>query len=240
LELFRGLFVQPPADPSSLERFSRGRRNSSGLLVHVDSRNGTVFQQYNNRRRPRSLQDVYHVYFLLRQKLVQDLLLNIMDEAENWLKTSTIRNDLIMVPEPASGQHYVTSPPILGNGKRPVRKVIFTIKSHDQGWSYFPEHHGTYDHSWTWFETRVIDKDGKERDDREDVLKLTYNVHAIPELRTHTIVCESRGDGKHAKWVRGLREGDSIVVVPMARFPGWINFVHSEYSQCAVLPKYCC
>jgi hypothetical protein len=36
--------------------------------------------------------------------------------------------------------------------KQPVRKVVFTIKSKDQGWGGQREHRGTYDGSWTWFE----------------------------------------------------------------------------------------
>jgi hypothetical protein len=168
---------------------------------------------------------VYHVYFLLKQKLVTDLLPDIVDKAEYWLKTSTIRNDRAMFVERTSGQYYVTSPPITGNGMRPVRRVIFTIKSHDQGWSDYREHHGTYEGSWTWFEARIIGTDGKEKG---EPLMLNYNVHASPEVRTHTIVCERDGEDELAKWVRGLRAGEKIAVVPEARFPGWANHVLSK------------
>lgn len=34
----------------------------------------------------------------------------------------------------------------------PVRKVVFKIKSHDQGWGGDAEAKGTYRASWTWFE----------------------------------------------------------------------------------------
>lgn len=44
----------------------------------------------------------------------------------------------------------------------PVRKVVFSIKAHDQGWStHAGEKKGTYEGSWTWFEA------GKEQFDAE-------------------------------------------------------------------------
>ena len=34
----------------------------------------------------------------------------------------------------------------------PVRRVVFKIRSHDQGWGGDPEHQETFHGSWTWFE----------------------------------------------------------------------------------------
>ncbi|AEO54578.1 hypothetical protein MYCTH_2297284 [Thermothelomyces thermophilus ATCC 42464] len=34
----------------------------------------------------------------------------------------------------------------------PCRRIVFTIRSHDQGWGGAPGDHGTYNGSWTWFE----------------------------------------------------------------------------------------
>lgn len=37
--------------------------------------------------------------------------------------------------------------------ENPFRKVVFTIKSKDQGWgSERRPHHGLYEHSWSWFD----------------------------------------------------------------------------------------
>jgi hypothetical protein len=228
----RGLFTPPAAEPPALLRSSRGRRNSSGLLVHVDAHARTLSQQFNTRRWPRGPRDVYAVLFVLRQRLVADVLRDIVDAAEYWLKTSTIRSDRVVVVERTAGAPYVVSPAVEGNGRRPVRKVIFTITSHDQGWSDYGEHHGTYVHSWTWFEARVMGADGKERREGRDgvpvePLKLVRNVHASEEARTHTVVVESKGGDEGAEWVRGLRAGEAIAVVPMAMYPGWANHVLS-------------
>ncbi len=37
-------------------------------------------------------------------------------------------------------------------GEYPCRKIVFKIKSHDQGWGGNREHKGTYKGSYTWFE----------------------------------------------------------------------------------------
>lgn len=54
----------------------------------------------------------------------------------------------------------------------PVRKVVFTIRSHDQGWCSEPENRGTFNGSWTWFEA------GLERFDAEQICDpvCTYDV----------------------------------------------------------------
>ena len=37
--------------------------------------------------------------------------------------------------------------------EHPVRKIVFDIESHDQGFSsHHPESRGTYNHSYTWFD----------------------------------------------------------------------------------------
>ncbi|KAK3897791.1 hypothetical protein C8A05DRAFT_47704 [Staphylotrichum tortipilum] len=35
---------------------------------------------------------------------------------------------------------------------QPCRRIVFTIRSHDQGWGGAPPDQGTYNGSWTWFE----------------------------------------------------------------------------------------
>lgn len=40
----------------------------------------------------------------------------------------------------------------LPKGEHPCRKIVFTIKSHDQGWGGDRGHRGTYQGSYTWFD----------------------------------------------------------------------------------------
>lgn len=37
-------------------------------------------------------------------------------------------------------------------GEHPCRKIVFTLKSHDQGWADDISNKGTYVSSWTWFD----------------------------------------------------------------------------------------
>ncbi|KAM5349103.1 hypothetical protein ACJ41O_008926 [Fusarium nematophilum] len=55
---------------------------------------------------------------------------------------------------------------------RPVRKVVFSMRSHDQGWGGERENRQTYQGSWTWFEA------GLERFDADQICdsQCTYDV----------------------------------------------------------------
>jgi hypothetical protein len=52
-------------------------------------------------------------------------------------------------------KHWVRDAAI--RGEYPCRKIVFTIKSHDQGWGGDRRHKGSYNGSYTWFEV------GKEK-----------------------------------------------------------------------------
>ncbi|KAF8854298.1 hypothetical protein BDZ45DRAFT_656811 [Acephala macrosclerotiorum] len=60
----------------------------------------------------------------------------------------------------------------------PCRKIVFTIKSHDQGWGGGPQNRGTYKGSYTWFDV------GKEelvafREGQEPATLPTEEVHTL-------------------------------------------------------------
>lgn len=57
----------------------------------------------------------------------------------------------------------------------PVRKVVFTIKSHDQGWANRNVQRGSYKASWTWFEA------GLERFDADATCTLVTRGPQTPQ-----------------------------------------------------------
>jgi hypothetical protein len=61
-------------------------------------------------------------------------------------------------------------------GKHPCRKVVFTIKSKDQGWGGDAAHRGSYKGSYTWFDA------GLERLEAIDTIKFKDNRELLPEL----------------------------------------------------------
>jgi len=50
----------------------------------------------------------------------------------------------------------------------PARKIVFTLRSHDQGWGGDYADHGTYHGSYTWFDV------GLERFDRDATCAFPY------------------------------------------------------------------
>jgi hypothetical protein len=59
------------------------------------------------------------------------------------------------------------------------------------------------------------------------------NVHASPRVRRHVVIWSANMSGSSQDddlraieiWVRSLKPGDRIAVVPRARYPRWVNFV---------------
>jgi hypothetical protein len=109
---------------------------------------------------------------------------------------------------------YVVSRPI-PEGKT-LRKVVITVVSKDQGWSSYPDDHGTYRNSWTWFELSV----GPAQDSGEKWRgELVRNLHAHGEFKEHTI--EITDGGLYEK----TKSGDVLTVWALSKYPRWKNTV---------------
>lgn len=190
--------------------------------------------------------DIYHAAFLLRQKLPAELVPEILNHAEYWLKSSVSRDAMVSVTQhslrPSSEGHAPTGLPYLSTkpigmdgltGLHPVQKVVFTINSKDQGHSWDSAWHGTYEHSWTWFEA-TVEENGASVDlgfEEGEGRRITTNIHAGREYKTQVIIWTEAGE-KEEKWVRGLKvrglkRGQVITLRAWARFPGWQNNVNS-------------
>lgn len=184
---------------------------------------------------PRSKSDIFHVAFLLRQVLVADLVPSIIDFAEYWVKTTDIRRERLSVQEHNAGIIYLTTTPIDSPLLYPVRRIVFKVKSHDQGWSNYPEDHGTYNNSWTWVcvskvndsETATMTtSDGRQNDTNS--VRLFTNVHAGRGYSTHEIEWSVDSEEKEIRdFVRNLKRGDQLQIGIWARFAGWQNHIQS-------------
>ncbi|KAK2747592.1 hypothetical protein FQN55_004946 [Onygenales sp. PD_40] len=118
-----------------------------------------------------------------------------LEITDSWVK-STVHRDLHItvttddIRKTPAGKvecvRYLSSGP-LGllnpNEQHPVRKVVFTITSRDQGWSSFPEFQGTYANSYSWFEANIRGVSGRIRNNRQVIV----NIHAGREYKTHTL-----------------------------------------------------
>lgn len=110
-----------------------------------------------------------------------------------------------------------------------LRRIVFTTVSHDQGFSNYPDEHGTYKNSYTWFDANVIDPSGLYRIQR---LVMQHNVHARWEATRHVKAYDFRDEadenseeGSSEAWLSAITCGDTVQLVPRALWPAWVNWV---------------
>jgi len=118
---------------------------------------------------PASALDVYKAYHVLHRdcNLPAELSILILDFAKYHLRSITSSKGPgrygehspvsccithSMINEPSNTG---TSNTRLHPKSARVVKIVLTTRSHDQGWSDDSDTHGTYDHSWTWFDLIV-------------------------------------------------------------------------------------
>ncbi|KAK5951066.1 hypothetical protein OHC33_007819 [Knufia fluminis] len=116
--------------------------------------------------------DVIKIALLLRQKLPGDLIPLILDFAQLWEVKNvahSLRPDRVGELQAPKLQAALIVPSYLPQGA--VRRIRFIIDSRDQGWSSYPEDHGTYRGSWTWFEAGIRGLDASNADDQATLLE---------------------------------------------------------------------
>lgn len=141
----------------------------------------------------------------------------ILDNAEYWVYLQKTRSDPGRFSN--ANDRYLQSGRIPGGEfSHPLRRLVITTDSKDQGWSSYPEKQGTRENSWTWFELTL---DDGENDNEITRVEIVRNIHAGLVFVKHRAVIEDEMVLKHAK------EGDRLSVWVRAEYPGWCNNVHS-------------
>jgi hypothetical protein len=181
------------------------------------------------------IHDIYHIAFLLQQKLVRDVVPAIIEYAELYECTTSENR---FYPIQRISQHHAPKqllvckiPKSTARVLRPVRKVVFNINSHDQGFASDRE-----GGSWTWFTAQKLSSTGEEcqSEPHESTATPTADEHreifrnpiANSHWFTHEIVWRADSeDAAEAEWVSSLKEGDRFAIHAWARFPAWVNHV---------------
>ncbi|KAG2004801.1 hypothetical protein CC2G_003320 [Coprinopsis cinerea AmutBmut pab1-1] len=206
---------------------------------------------------------------LLHFNLPSELVVYILDLAEYWMKQSTSKtteehaivahntnNTMSDSSEPAvyAEKKYLSVPPVSGlkgcgeyddsQLSFKPRKVIFRLRSCDQGRSGFVELRGTYQQCWSWFEVG-IKSTGPLATIEERRWHLQYNAHASRYRRPHEIIWEEEqvsrpsgvdyspaideksGQGSGAGFLEALTAHSEISLYACAKFPGWENHVYN-------------
>lgn len=120
---------------------------------------------------------------------------------------------------------------------RPPSKIIFTIVSHDQGWSNYPHDHGTYHGGDSAFHAEVHHNNEFPGTAKAEVEKLrpriVQNVHASNEWKEHAVVWEQDDSRSEVRrWMEHVLPGRWIRVVAEAAVDnGWENHVKEVKVQ---------
>jgi hypothetical protein len=185
--------------------------------------------------RAERIHEIYHIVFLLQQKLVRDVIPAIIDYAElHECTTSEFHfQPLVRVSEQHAPKQLLVCeiPRPLARVLRPVRAIVFTINSHDQGFA--SDRDGG---SWTWFTAQKLDHTvgGDQTIADEDSTPPTLPEHRVivrnPMARsrftTHEVVWRADAeDPAEAEWVSSMQAGDQFIVHAWARFPAWVNHI---------------
>lgn len=91
-----------------------------------------------------------------RPALPPEIILQILSDPSRWIRSAkAVLEKRVSVSSGTGSVAILFSPPLTSRSIQQLRKVVFTFKSRDQGWSSFHEDHGTYENSWTWFDAMV-------------------------------------------------------------------------------------
>jgi hypothetical protein len=192
-------------------------------------------EEVTNESNENQLRHIYHTAFLLRQKLVPDVVPAILHHAglfERHTCNNGPRTRPLIITERTAPSTSLVTPPIQSSARlrNPVRKVVFSIQSCDQGWAS-DRNAG----SWTWFTAAVILKDQANaetldfiRNDRflTREREIFRNDVASSEMKPHIVEWSvDSAKEEESRWVSALENGDRIVVRAWAQFGGWQNKV---------------
>lgn len=97
-----------------------------------------------------------------------------------------------------------------------LKEVTVTMTSRDQGWSETPEHRGTYNQSYTWFDIAIKRPvvPGGPLEYLPGDFEIQRNKHAYAVPETHTVTLPLNDP-----FFQRLRAGDVIVLLAKAKFP---------------------
>ena len=178
-----------------------------------------------------------------RRALPNEIILQILDHPSRWIQVHCVKLRAVAAHEPlrcrSNGPQHgdwqiLVTDPVSGWVINRLRKLVYSFRGQDQGWSDYPEDHGTYAGSWTWFEaglTRFEDKNaqGEELRHQKDLraekqrdrYELHRNRHAGRNAEDYVIELGTEHD-----LLQRVEEGDRFALWARAVFPGWENRVH--------------
>ena len=120
---------------------------------------------------------------------------------------------------------YLISPPITGLNI-PVREIKIIIWSHDQPPNSSSNDSYSDKNPWSWFELGIQRPPGRE-EIVTNIGRLMTNMYGSTSPRRRQVVFQRY---EHP-WVRELRAGDKIIIIPHVRFPEWTNYTRGAWIE---------
>ena len=178
-----------------------------------------------------------------RPALPNEIILQILDHPSRWIQVHSVKLEAVAAHEPlicrSNGPQHgdwqiLVTDPVSGRVINKLREIVYSFRGQDQGWSSYPQDHGTYAGSWTWFEaglTRFEDKNAqgeelrRQKDLRAEKERDRYELHRNRHagLKPENYVIEL---GAEHDLLKRVEEGDRFALWARAMFPGWENRVH--------------
>lgn len=117
--------------------------------------------------------------------------------------------------------------PVHTDVKLPIRSIVFETASRDQGWSSWPDEHGTY------LSSSTIQVSLKQRAKKSNSFVVQHNLHAHEEFKLHTNIwnlSELRASSpRRAELIESIRHGSVLQLsAHVGGGPGWetqVSFV---------------
>ncbi|PBK65282.1 hypothetical protein ARMSODRAFT_1087450 [Armillaria solidipes] len=166
--------------------------------------------------RPKLQQDLEKIVRLLEKWLSSPpphIIRAILDFAELWIVTPDERHEHTKVNRNSPRREpYISTLPIAGGPENPVRHIVFTTLSAEEGQSNGGYSRGLYSSSSTWFEAGVESSPGM-------FMQIQGNVSADEQSRTHVNVWDYQDAPPSIKeWMSKIKVGDNISVYPRAKY----------------------
>jgi len=89
--------------------------------------------------------------------------------------------------------------------------IAIELDGHDQGWSSFPEDHGTLRGSYTWYELGCSNHQGR--------IEVARNLHGVARWQRH---CFATADPALLSALQ--RDRFELCLHACAQYPGWVNW----------------
>ncbi|KAI5842185.1 ankyrin repeat-containing domain protein [Morchella snyderi] len=149
----------------------------------------------------------------------------ILELGEYWVKIRREREAIVCLIKDDDQEVPYISLLIKSNLRSPARKIIFTIRSHDQGRTiddYSILGKGSYYASCTSFETAIHSPHSVTPEHSREIQR---NLTCTERAHTQIITWDYRDNQSVAEWMKSLTTGYFLGVYPRVLHSGWENTV---------------